>query len=255
MLNPKQIIKFSGLKKINKHLLIEYCQHELLDSIFKQKESEKFSFMGGTAIRIIYGGGRFSEDLDFDTKEVEHFDNLLTKVVKDMENKGFSIEFRFVHKDVYHCYIKFPELLYDLGLSKHKGEKLLIKVDVSKTNNFTASDFLLNNYSVFRNIKVTTPDIILSQKLLTIVERNRAKGRDLYDIIWLWGMTEPNEDYLKSISGKSIKEMLKVIDDYLTELDLKSMQQEIDLFLINPTDIKHAIVFPQFIKQKISECK
>jgi len=255
MLSATQIIKFTGLKNINRHILIEYCQHELLDSIFKQNESEKFSFMGGTAVRIIYGGERFSEDLDFDTKEVDHFDKLLTNVIKDMESKGFVTEFRFVYKNVYHCYIKFPELLYDLGLSRHKGEKLLVKVDVSETDNFTANNFLLNNYGVFRNISVTAPEIILSQKLLTFIERNRTKGRDLYDIIWLWGMTKPNENYLKVISGKSLIEMLLIIDNYLTTLDLKSMQQEIDILLINPNKTEYSLAFPQFIKQKISEQK
>jgi len=236
-------------------ILREYLQSKFLSLLYGLMGSNKLSFVGGTALRLLRNANRFSEDLDFDTKEVDHFDKLLTNVIKDMESKGFVTEFRFVYKNVYHCYIKFPELLYDLGLSRHKGEKLLVKVDVSETDNFTANNFLLNNYGVFRNISVTAPEIILSQKLLTFIERNRTKGRDLYDIIWLWGMTKPNENYLKVISGKSLIEMLLIIDNYLTTLDLKSMQQEIDILLINPNKTEYSLAFPQFIKQKISEQK
>ncbi|MFH2062047.1 MAG: nucleotidyl transferase AbiEii/AbiGii toxin family protein [Candidatus Beckwithbacteria bacterium] len=251
MLNLKQITNFTGLKTFNKHALVEYCQHELLDSIFKQKGSENFSFMGGTAIRVVYGGQKFSEDLDFDVKTITNFDELLTRVIRDMENKGFSIEFRLIHKDAYHCHIKFPYILHELGLSGHKEEKILIKVDASQVSDFVATDYLLNNYSIFRNINVTPPDIILSKKLLTIIQRKRSKGRDLYDVIWLWGMTEPNEDYLKKISGKSLQKMLENIMTYTSKMDLKVMQREVKLFLVNPNQVNHILLFPQFIKQKM----
>jgi predicted nucleotidyltransferase component of viral defense system len=49
-----------------KSILVEYIQHELLDSLFKQEKSQHLSFIGGTALRIVYNGSRFSEDLDFD---------------------------------------------------------------------------------------------------------------------------------------------------------------------------------------------
>jgi len=49
--------------------------------------------------------------------------------------------------------------------------------------------------------------------------------------------------------------MLLIIDNYLTTLDLKSMQQEIDILLINPNKTEYSLAFPQFIKQKISEQK
>lgn len=47
-------------------VLVEYLQHELLDSIFKEKSSTSLSFISGTAMRILYQNPRFSEDLDFD---------------------------------------------------------------------------------------------------------------------------------------------------------------------------------------------
>lgn len=58
---PKELVKINP-----KGVLVEYLQYELLDSIFKQANSEKLSFIGGTAIRFIYDSKRFSEDIDFD---------------------------------------------------------------------------------------------------------------------------------------------------------------------------------------------
>ncbi|MDI6689725.1 MAG: nucleotidyl transferase AbiEii/AbiGii toxin family protein [Actinomycetota bacterium] len=42
----------------------EYCQHLFLSYFYQQKGSEKLLFKDGTALKIIYGSPRFSEDLD-----------------------------------------------------------------------------------------------------------------------------------------------------------------------------------------------
>ena len=43
----------------------EYCQHLFLNAFYRQKGSERVMFKGGTALKIVYGSPRFSEDLDF----------------------------------------------------------------------------------------------------------------------------------------------------------------------------------------------
>lgn len=45
----------------------EQLQLLLLDNLYSQSGSEKIIFQGGTALRWVYGGTRFSEDLDFVT--------------------------------------------------------------------------------------------------------------------------------------------------------------------------------------------
>jgi predicted nucleotidyltransferase component of viral defense system len=167
-----------------KNLLVEYLQYELLDSIYKQKGSEKLSFIGGTAIRIVYGTERFSEDLDFDNFGLSYkeFSGLLEKVVTDMENKGYKVEYRFIEKGAYHCYIKFPDLLFDNNLSGNNDEKILIRVDaVQKKKLAETKSFLLNKFGVYRRIITNTESVILVQKIIAILDRKRAKGRDFYD--------------------------------------------------------------------------
>lgn len=253
MIDPRGLTQFAGLTIFNKHALTEYYQHELLDSLFKQNGSEHYSFHGGTAIRIIYGGRRFSEDLDFDTDKIDSFDDLLLGVVGDMKIKGFELEFRLIHKGAYHCHIKFPKVLKELGLSGHDQEKLLIKIDATSTQSFVAEGVLLHNYNVFRNIYVNPSDIILAKKLVTIPERNRPKGRDLYDVTWLWGMARPNEKYLKDNLGLTLKQTLANVYKYVLTLDLEELADDTKQFLINPDDINRILEFPSFIKQQIAK--
>ena len=88
-------------------MLVEYLQYELLDSLFKNSAAAALSFIGGTAIRILHDSHRFSEDLDFDNFGLSfaQFEDLLKTVCRDMEYKGFLIEYRIVEKGAYHCYI------------------------------------------------------------------------------------------------------------------------------------------------------
>lgn len=251
MIDPISLTQFAGVSVFNKHALAEYYQHEFLDSLFKQKGSEHFSFHGGTAIRIVYGGRRFSEDLDFDTDKIESFDRLLLTVVSDMQIKGFELEFRLIHKGAYHCYIKFPKILKELGLSGYDQEKLLIKIDASPINSLVTEGVLLNNYNIFRNIYVSPSDIILAKKLITIPERNRPKGRDLYDVTWLWGMAKPNEKYLKDNLGLTLKQTLQKVHKYVLAIDLETLAKETRQFLINPDDVNRILQFPDFINQEL----
>ena len=51
-------------KRVRKSELLQLI---LLDNLYAQSGSERVIFQGGTAIRWIYNGSRFSEDLDFVT--------------------------------------------------------------------------------------------------------------------------------------------------------------------------------------------
>jgi predicted nucleotidyltransferase component of viral defense system len=56
----------------------ELLQLILLDNLYAQSGSDRIIFQGGTALRWIYGGMRFSEDLDFVTDlPKEEVDNIL----------------------------------------------------------------------------------------------------------------------------------------------------------------------------------
>ncbi len=257
MLTIEQIKKVypSGVFiKSPKAVLVEYLQHEILDSIYKQDGSEKLSFIGGTAIRIVYGSNRFSEDLDFDNFGLSYpqFQGLLKKVVLDMRAKGFRIEFRFVEKGAYHCYIKFPQILQNNNLTKHKEEKILVRIDtVNKKKFIKPNVFILDKFDVYRRILVNPVDIILSQKIITIFERKREKGRDFYDVSFLLGKTMPNYQYLEEV-GKIKKDKLKSsLLERIKSLNLKDLNKDVLPFLININDEERITSFREYISKKL----
>ncbi len=257
MLTIDQLKKYypDSPKISSRSILVEYLQYELLDSIYKREESRFLSFIGGTSIRIVYGGSRFSEDLDFDNfgLNFSDFQKLLKEVVRDMSVKGFSIEFRFVEKMAYHCYIKFPHILQNSEISKLPGEKILVRIDAPKKEKiFSPRPFTLNQFDIYRNILVNPADIILSQKMITILQRKREKGRDFFDISYLYGFTKPDFAYIEKILKIKKTDFQSKIVKKCEELDFNRLAKDIEPFLINPEQSERVVDFPNFIKEKFS---
>ena len=242
------------VKRNPEAILKEYLQYELLDSIYKQKGSENLSFIGGTAIRIVYGSSRFSEDLDFDNFGLSfaEFGKMLDSVIGDMENKGFLLEFRILEKGAYHCYIKFPEILKISGLPNQPGEKILVRIDaVHKKKLIEPRQYILDGFDVYRRILVNSIDIILSQKLITIIQRKREKGRDFYDTSFLFGSTDPNYEYLKKQYNIDKSELFDKLEKRIDGLNFKELAKDALPFLINPSDLERILSFREYIEQRL----
>jgi predicted nucleotidyltransferase component of viral defense system len=76
MLSIEQIESFypENLRIYKRNLLREYLQYVILEIIYRSDYGRYLIFMGGTAIHIIHGSQRFSEDLDFDNKGLKKED-------------------------------------------------------------------------------------------------------------------------------------------------------------------------------------
>lgn len=235
-------------------MLVEYLQCEILDSLYKQKESAQLSFIGGTAIRIVYGGNRFSEDLDFDNfgLSFDVFERLMKEVVVDMALKGFEMETKLVEKGAYHCYIRFPHILQAANLSDAEGEKILVRIDtVQKERIVDPVFYALNRFDIYRNILVNSVEIILSQKLMAIIGRKREKGRDFYDVSYLFGHAIPNFSYIEKTLGISKKEFIEKVLSRCEELDFQYLANDVRPFLVDPQQINRVTDFNAFIKQQL----
>lgn len=245
MLDYHQIKEYfpASLAQINpKGMLVEYLQYEFLDSLFKQSDSEKISFIGGTAIRLIHNSQRFSEDLDFDNFGLDYaeFKTLIGKACAELIVKGFELETKYIMKNkTFHCYVKFPGILHSEGLSGHRQEKILLSVDADRKEKIFIPELKpLNKFGIFRNILVDPPGVLLAQKLLAILYRKREKGRDFYDASFLGGKTKPDYAYLKKIAGLNREEVLQKLVGRCSGLNFKALAKDVEPFLFdsNQTD-------------------
>lgn len=239
-------------------VLVEYLQHELLDSIFKEKPAAALCFIGGTAIRILYQNPRFSEDLDFDNfgLSFKAFEKLLEIACKDMANKGFVVEYRFVERGAYHCYIKFPDILYQTGISPHNSRKILIRIDTeAKKKYYEPQLYIVNRFALYRQIWTAPASVLLAQKMMTVVERKREKGRDLFDVSYLMGLAEPDFSYIAKCMGCDKKQFLKLFDERLKELDLNFLAKDVEPFLFSSEHKERILTFRDYWKNRKQRIK
>lgn len=242
-----------NLQRFERSILREYLQYKILQAIFDSKHASKLSFLGGTALRIVYGNTRFSEDIDLDNFGLswKAFEEVISKVRRFLSLEGFEVEVKNVRKGAYRCYLRFPELLYDQGLSPFPDEKILIQVDTtSQGYNYQPEIMLLNKFDVFTEIRVTPLDVLLSQKIYTAVNRNRPKGRDFYDITFLASRTKPNYGFLQQKIGIATDQQLREeVKSRIANFDFIALADDVAPFLINQNEIKRVEKFPEFWEQ------
>ena len=256
MININEIKKYyPNLIGFDRGILREYLQYKILDIIFKNEISNKLSFIGGTAIKIGYASERFSEDLDFDNFDLTQDDFVkLSEIIKrELELEGYKIEITNKFKGAYRCNIKILGLLQENDLSVAKDEKILIQVDTTPHKfSYAPNNYLLQKFDVFRNIKLTSPDILLSMKIAAIFGRKRMKGRDFYDLVYLLGIADFNYDYLNFKLGiKSSAELKKKLLESITDIDLKLMAKDVKPFLIKQDGEQMVLMFRKYLKQRL----
>lgn len=66
-------------QSFKRNILREYLQSLILDIIYKSQYGRRLVFLGGTALRIVHGNTRFSEDLDFDNVGLNEDDFTIAK--------------------------------------------------------------------------------------------------------------------------------------------------------------------------------
>lgn len=240
------------LRSFPRNLLREYLQCKVLGILFGSPISAKLSFLGGTALCIVHGNPRFSEALDFDNRDLsfEEFQTLAKLVKKSLELEGFLTEIDTVFKKAFRCYLKFPRLLFENGLSPVSEEKLLIQLD-SQGHDFSyePEKVILNKFDVFTQIRVTPLPLLLSQKIGAFLGRRRTMGRDIFDIIFLLSKTRPNYAYLKQKLGIDQPEMLrKELLEKCRALHFEALAKDVAPFLFREGDQNRILSFPEFIK-------
>lgn len=150
-----------------------------LKGLFESKFSDKLIFKGGTALRLIYGSSRFSEDLDFSlTSEINsrEFSRLIQDIVRT--DARFSIKDLATKYYTYLAQIRIKEPWHDVAFSlKVEVSKRIIKAGTLDYTTLLAKS-PATNISVMA--KTFTLEKILDDKLKALKERKMP--RDIFDI-------------------------------------------------------------------------
>lgn len=257
MMHVDELLKYypENQRGFREFILREYLQFKILQIIFDHPaHSKQLCFLGGTCLRIVHGNSRFSEDIHFDNVGLaeKDFEKIADSIKQQLEREGYEIEIKTVYKGAFHCYIRFPSLLFQQGLTGHQEQKILIQLDTEPQHyTFTPEKFIINKFDVFTEINVTPINILLAQKLYTIINRKRSKGRDFFDVIFLLGKgAKPDYQYLKIKLNINTSEALKDrVLQTCDKLDMNEMARDVSPFLFDMADARKVAMFVQYLKQ------
>lgn len=243
-----------SLRGFKRFILREYLQYKLLQILFESEYANELCFLGGTCLRIVHGNTRFSEDLDFDNFTIaeDTFAKVSDILKKQLELEGYEIEIKTVFRGAYHCYIRFPEILYKEGLSGYREEKILIQLDTEPQHfDFVPEKYIINRFDIFTQIFITPLNLLLSQKFYAVCNRERNKGRDFFDIVFLLSLVDrPDYNYLELKMGVSNEKQLKEkMIEKCSRLNMKEMSKDVQPFLFNPKDAQKVLLFSELINQ------
>lgn len=199
-------------------VLKEYLHFFILEYLFEKGCFSDLVFQGGTALRFVYNGVRYSEDLDFVLKKK---DNCFTG--------GFfkgCLKQLPAYIDKIIPFTKGVQLKIQKDTPAFKRFNLVLKLEGFKAKDKTNIEFA--NVPSYKNqvvilerediavkpaIAVETPQEILSDKFTALAARNYIKGRDVWDIYFILKTLKVHLD-------KKIKEMVvRKAADYNMDLN------------------------------------
>jgi len=223
--------------------LKEIIQEITLLGLWRSKYFEKAAFYGGSALRILYGLDRFSEDLDFSLlKKNKNFslNNYCKAIEIELKSFGFSVTIekkkKSVDSNIDSAFIKAGTLqnmimidtpkLTTQRIHPRKKMKIRIEIDVDPPQGFQVEAKYLFRPLPFSVNTYVQPDLFAG-KLHAVLCRswgNRVKGRDWYDLVWY--VSRDISVHLKHLENrmKQTGNLKKGI--YLTEKILKEMLLE-----------------------------
>ena len=237
-----------------KYLLKEYLQLQILDHLSTTSYIRRITFIGGTNLRLTKGIDRFSEDLDFDCRQMvePEFIDMTDSVLHFLQNFGMKVETRDKKNEKLVAFRRsfyFPELLFDMGLSGHKEERFLIKIECQDQQiEYPREIINIKGCGLFFPFPVPADDVLCAMKLSALL--SRQKGRDFYDAMFLLSQTEPSYSFLSLKFGiHTLTELKNAISDVLTNVDLKHKAKDFEHLLFIKENGRRILNFGEFIKE------
>ena len=247
--------------------LREIMQSVALFALSRQDFFARAAFYGGTALRILYGLNRGSEDMDFTLLKPDpgfelggYADGIETVFASFGLKVSFAEKVKLRRTDIRSAFLKgnTKTQLLSIGLDGtlarriHARNELKIKieVDVQPPLGFSTENHSLYRPQPFAVRACTLPDL-LAGKLHAVLFRSwgsRVKGRDWYDLAWYAG-THP-EYNLRHLENRARQSrdwtgaspltddtVHALLEEKLNSIDLKAAGDDVRPFLRDPNDL------------------
>lgn len=243
--------------------LREILQEIALLGLWRSKFFEHAAFYGGTALRILHGIDRFSDDLDFSLiRPSSRFALSRYSAALQTEIRSFGFEVRVIAKEkearsaIQSAFLKADTLkqlvVVEAGqemmreLPRGQVLKIKIEVDTDPPPGFeTETRFLLHPIP-FSVRTYVLPDLFAGKMHALLYRRwkTRVKGRDWYDLVW-YTANHPRlhllhlEERMRQSGDLEKGESLtrdrfhKLLDKAIAGLDVAQAKKEVEPFITN----------------------
>lgn len=177
----------------------EYCQHLFLSTFYQRPEAGRVLFKGGTALRIIYGSPRFSEDLDFSGCRIRKpaIEELITETLSAVERVGIVVDIEEA---------KATSGGYLAILHHQWGEyRVEIRLEISLRGGATVTPetaLIAGDVLPAYTLLHLQQESLVEEKLDALFDR--AKPRDFYDLYFILRkglLPQPSRHRLKKVLG------------------------------------------------------
>ncbi len=247
--------------------LREIFQEIALCGLWRGKFFEKAAFYGGTALRVLYGLERFSEDMDFSLLAPDpNFDLTSYCAVMEKELRAWGFSTRVEKKEktaesaVESAFLKANTLeqllLIEVGEeiagAIHRGQNLKIKVEVDTDpppGFSTEAKFLL--LPVPFSVRVYDVPCLFAGKMHALLCRGwkeRVKGRDWFDLVWYaargTALDLPHLEARMRQSGHykaavplGVLAFRQLLVERIDRLDVAKARADVERFLVDPSSL------------------
>lgn len=205
------------------NIVREYFQHLFLSQLYKLEDAGNLLFKGGTALRIIYGSPRFSEDLDFSIFRVgKHLqqkfeEDLFNTVLAEIEKSGIKVNLgpkpgltaEGYYGDATFEIFDYQPVSVSINISSRNGRDIKGEVDS------VANDFI-TTYNIFH----LPQELLIEEKVFKALMK-RKKARDFYDLYYIMRkglLSQGQKTKLNKIKDEIIANAQKV--DFAAELSV-----------------------------------
>lgn len=258
MLNYESILESAALKGMPTNkcrgIIREYIQTLILKYLYSSPYQDKFFFLGGTSLRLLYDMKRFSEDLDFNVKDIKEreFEETAKFIKHELSRENINCLLEFEHrKPLYIAEFIFEEIKNIEKVSQRRG-RMLIKLEANlPVYEFPEDVRSISSFGEIFLVKAMAKEWVFADKIDTL--HNKRLGRHIYDIIFMLSKRFKVSKEMLRIHGitEEPKEAILRIINSIKDEELKRLARQVAPFLFDESQkeliIKAKTVIPQML--------